>query len=525
MMPPIDPSVPAPVPAPSDAPTWAALLLCAHRRYKDARAVLTDDGALTYAQVFDRACRVAAWLHKAGAQAGDRVILAMENRPEVVVLERALALWGWVRVAVSARLHAKEIDYIAADCEARFVFCETRLAADFNGSATVVSVEPCAAAQYVLDDIFSDDVQLPVPPLPAIGPDDLCSLMYTSGTTGRPKGAMNTHRAWHAMASNLAAILPPIGPGDVLLHLAPMSHFSGSIASAYAAAGAMIATERHFTPADAPLQAAHVGATCIPLVPTMLNDLTRALRETGRSMPRGLKVVPYGGSSIAPRALIEARAVLGEVLMQIYGASEALVPVTSLSIEEHASGPDDPQRLATAGRPHPAIELRLSNVTDGVGEICVRGANVMTGYWGHPQQTAEVLDADGWYCTGDLGRFDVDGRVGIVGRKREMLISGGFNIYPAEIERVIAGVPGVAEVAVIGVPHARWGEAVKAYVVSEPGAAIGERDVIDSCLAELGSYKKPLWVEFVAALPRTSTGKVDKRSLAEQSSAAGEKSA
>lgn len=501
--------------APSDMPTWAALLTRAHQQHANAPAVLTDDAVLTYAEVLGRAECVAAWLFEAGATPGDRVILALENRPEVVAIERALALWGLVRVALSARLHPREIDYIAADCGARFILCESRLATELHVSATVIAAQACDGARHVLDDLFVAGARLPVPPRPTIGPDDLCSLMYTSGTTGRPKGAMNTQRAWHAMATHLTRIFPPIGPGDVLLHLAPMSHFSGSISSAYAAAGAAISTERRFVPAEVPAQVARVGATCIPLVPTMLNDLIRTLRETGQRVPDSLRVVPYGGASIAPRALMQARVALDGVLMQIYGSSEALVPVTSLSIAEHAPGPDDPSRLASAGRPYPGIDLRLADEIEGVGEICVRGDNVMTGYWGNPSQTAEVLSADGWYRTGDLGRFDEAGRISIVGRRREMLISGGFNIYPAEIERVIAGVPGVAEVAVIGVPHPRWGEAVRAYVVAEPGATLTEHDIVEGCLAELSSYKKPLSVEFLADLPRTSTGKVDKRSLIE----------
>jgi acyl-CoA synthetase (AMP-forming)/AMP-acid ligase II len=487
------------------ARTWAALLHAAHGVHADQRAVLTHDGALTYAQLLEQARHAAAWLHAKGLKKGDRVVLALENRPEMIALERALALWGLVRVAVSARLHPKEIGFIVDDARAAAVFCEPRLAEGLRDAMLVPSDR--------LADVFAEGAQLPVPVQPRIDAGDLCSLMYTSGTTGRPKGAMNTHGAWFAMASNLLDILPVAGPGDVLLHAAPMSHFSGSVSSAYLATGAAVATLARFDPHTVGAAARRVGATCMPLVPTMLNDLVRALKDGGEPLPASLKVVPYGGSPIATRALADARAALGPVLLQIYGASEALIPVTSLSTDGHAQGSNEAHRLASAGAAHPAVEVRIADPVDGIGEICVRGANVMSGYWGKPAESADALDAAGWYRSGDLGRIDADGRVAIVGRQREMLISGGFNIYPAEVERVIADLDGVREVAVVGAPHPRWGEAVSAYIVREAGARLDEKDIVDGCLAQLASYKKPLHIEFVDALPRTTTGKIDKLTL------------
>lgn len=497
----------------TDAQTWASLLHTAHMRYAQERAVLSKTGWMSYDDVYTGATRVAAWLHRFGLPKGARVILALDNRPEVVVIERALALWGWIRVAVSARLHAREIEYIAADCQASVVVCEARIADDLQADALVISAEPGVAASVSVSDLFQDQGEPPPPP--EISPDDVMSLMYTSGTTGRPKGAINTHRSWHAMATNLLAILPSVEPGDVLLHAAPMSHFSGSVSSAYMVSGAAIATLSRFSPKAMVHEAIRVGATCIPLVPTMLNDLVQAYKGQSETCLPGLRVLPYGGSSISVSTLISARKLLGDVLLQMYGSSEALVPVTSLSIEDHASGTDEIGRLGTAGTPFPGIQVRLENQIDGVGEICIRGANVMAGYWGRPQTTSEVLSAQGWYASGDLGILDESGRVRIVDRKRDVVISGGFNVYPAEVERVIAGLAEVAEVAVIGTAHPRWGESVKALIVLKPGARVTAEEVSAVCLTQLASYKKPLSVEFVAALPKTSTGKVDKRSLRE----------
>ncbi|QKJ88654.1 AMP-dependent synthetase and ligase [Paramixta manurensis] len=484
--------------------SWAALLWQAHRQYALQPAVRWPGGGWSWDEVMTHARGVAAWLHHLGVRKGDRVVIALENRPEVVCIERALALWGAVRVATGARLHPHEISYIAQDCNARVTIVENRLLPSLNVPGAIIAAEPCAEAAYSLPELFST-APLPCPPTPKIVGSDLCSLMYTSGTTGRPKGAMNSHRAWHAMATQLRALLPSPGPGDVLLHAAPMSHFSGSVAAGYIAAGAALATLRQWQPAQLAADADAVGATCVPLVPTMLHDLLDALRH-GAPAPQ-LRVLPYGGSPVSARLLTEAHARLGAVLQQFYGASEALIPLTSLSIAEHTI---NDARLTSAGQPHAGVEIMLLTPRDSGGEICVRGANVMLGYWNNPAATAAAIDAEGWYHTGDIGRFDAQGRLHIVGRQREMLISGGFNIYPAELERVIANLPGVAKVCVLGIPHPRWGEAVKAIIVPEPGYCLSEEEIINGCTAELARYKKPQQIEFVSELPLTGTGKVDK---------------
>ncbi len=489
--------------------TWAGLLGAAHAAYGQEPAVLAAGGWMTYDEVLCAARNVAASLHAMKVPFGARIVLALDNRSEMVVIERALALWGWVRVALSARLHPEEINYIVKDCEAAVVICETHIAAALQCDALVVSVDEHAGTYCSLPALLQGDHEPPA--LPAITPDDLASLMYTSGTTGRPKGAMNSHGAWFAMSTNMRSILPPTGPGDILLHAAPMSHFSGSVASAYAACGAAIATVAKFDAATILDAARRIGATCLPLVPTMLADI---VRDRGNATPvPTLKVLPYGGSSIPASVLIQARELLGDVLLQVYGMSEALIPVSSLAIADHRAGPDESRRLKSAGRVFPGIEVRLAGEVDGVGEIEVRGANVMRGYWNQPEQTGDVLDAEGWYATGDLGTIDGEHFLEIVGRKRDLVISGGFNIYPAEVERVIAQMPDVAEVAVIGMPDQRWGEAVVAIVVPKERASLEPVDIVTHCRAHLAGYKKPTRVEFVPALLKTSTGKVDKRAI------------
>jgi len=502
--------------------TWSGLLLDAHRRFGSRVAVLPDETAradtppLSYDALLAAAARVASALAALGADAGARIVLALDNRPEMVVLERALALWGYVRVALSPRLHPLEIDYIAGDCDATLVICETRHAAELKCAARVVPAEPQPGFALALPDLLDADDAVRAMPSPA--PDDVVSLMYTSGTTGRPKGAINTQRAWATMARNVAAMLPPIGEHDVLLHAAPMSHFSGSVSAAYLCGGAAIATLRRFDPAATLARARATRATCVPLVPTMIGALVQSLGqspEPGARPAPTLRALPYGGSPIAPGTVARARALFGPVLVQFYGMSEALIPVTCLPADEHGPGPDEHHRLSTAGRPVPGCEVRLDAVRDGIGEMCVRGPNVSAGYWSRDGMRA-ALDAHGWLHTGDLASVDAAGRLRIVDRTRDVLISGGFNIYPAEVERVIAGVAGVADVAVIGVPHERWGEAVMALIVAEPGRDVSDDAILDACRAQLAGYKKPLAIARLDALPKTSTGKTDKRRLRER---------
>lgn len=506
--------------------TWAALLQEAHRRYAGQVAVLPDlsdatstlQAPMTYRQLYEAASRVAGRLATL-APRGARVMFALDNRPETVVIERALALWGYVRVAVSPRLHPLELAFIAGDCGARVIVCEAHLAAALRESADeleIIPAEPVDGFGLTLAGLI--DARNDAPALPDILPDDIASLMYTSGTTGRPKGAINTHRAWAAMARRLLTRLPPARPGDILLHAAPMSHFSGSVSSAYMASGGAIATLRRFDPAATLDRARELEATCLPLVPTMLAALTReasTLKAHAPALP-ALRAIPYGGSPVAPATLERAHDIFGPVLVQFYGMSEALIPLTCLGIDEHDAGPEREHRLATAGSAVPGGDVKLDAVKEGIGEICVRGPHVSAGYWLTQDAMRPALDADGWLHTGDLASIDASGRFRIVDRSNDVVISGGFNIYPAEVERVIAGVHGVADVAVIGVPHEKWGEAVTALIVEEPGAHCADEDVLAACRAQIAGYKKPLSIERLDAFPKTSTGKTDKRALRER---------
>jgi acyl-CoA synthetase (AMP-forming)/AMP-acid ligase II len=322
------------------------------------------------------------------------------------------------------------------------------------------------------------------------------------------------------MIRNLMTELPIIYDTDLVLHAAPMSHLSGSIGTAYSAKGAAQTFLARFDPRKVLETIEGAGITVVPSVPTMLNALT-SICETEDFDLSTLRAIPYGGSAIAPQSLARAFDVFGEVLIQVYGLSEALVPLVALPPAAHRyeKGRPLPTRLGSAGRISPFVELRIVG-EDGsplplgeVGEIVVRGDTVMAGYWKRPDLTAEMIDGEGWASTGDLGFLDDEGFLHIVDRKKDVIVSGGFNVYPAEVERVIAGLEGVSEVVVVGTPNERWGEAVKAIVVARPGFALDANRVIGVCREHLASYKKPVEVEFVDRLPKGSTGKILRREL------------
>ena len=352
-------------------------------------------------------------------------------------------------------------------------------------------------------------------------PESLVWLPYTSGTTGQPKGVMVSHRALLACLRNLLVEMPPITPSDRVLHVAPMTHLSGYVGLACATRGAAQIPVAQFEPELVLRTIAEHRATVVPMVPTMINALLPAMEAQPHDVS-SVHTILYGGSAIAPDRLARAVTAFGPVFVQGYGLTEVAFPLASLSKEAHVFDPRQPPpgRLASAGRVTPFVELKLVS-PDGTiappgepGEIVARGDVTMSGYWNRPDETMATLTDDGWVSTGDVGRFE-DGFLHIVDRKKDMIVSGGFNIFPSEIENVISTLPGVDEVAVIGVPHERWGESVHAVIAVRPGATVTADDVDAVCRGRLASYKTPRSVEFVAEIPKTGTGKVMRRELRE----------
>jgi long-chain acyl-CoA synthetase len=492
--------------------TVASILERGYRQFADRPAVLCGDRSLSYGELGERAHRVAAGLQALGLEHGDRVLLLAGNLPEFFEVEHALFCGGFVRVAPSNRLHPKEIAHIAADCGAKALVVEpgwAEAAAELAGEAHLVVL-----GEDSYDDLLGSEVD--PPPLPA--EEDVAALLYTSGTTGAPKGATLTHRNYVAMVRNSMTQLPPCDPGDRVLHLAPLSHFSGYVSPVFFAGGAAHVVMPRWEPAQALREIERLGVTALTVVPAIINQLLPEAEEHVADVS-SLRLAVYAGSAIAPDRLGRAVRAFGPVFVQFYGLSETPMPLAALSQRDHAFEGDPPERLASAGRACPFIELKLTGpegeaaAPGDVGEIVVRGDVVMAGYWGKPEETAQMIDADGWAATGDLGRLDDKGYLYVVDRKKDMIVTGGYNVYPSEIENVISTLPAVAEVAVVGAPDERWGEAITAVVAPRPEMSVTDDEVVEVCRQSLADYKKPRTVDIVDEIPKTGSGKVKRREL------------
>ncbi len=507
--------------------TFSSLLERTYRDHADRIATRAEDGStVTYGALGERAHRIAGGLRARGIESGDRGLLLIGNLPQFFEVDHALMVGGFVRSALSVRLHIREVEHIAQDCTARVLFAERAWAQRiieareaFPTVDFVVSVDGAVDGAIELDDLVAEGVALdPI----AARPHDPLAILYTSGTTGLPKGATLSQANWLAMARNLMVELPPLHHSDVLLHVAPLSHLSGYLAPTFVPHGASNLTLPHFDPAQVLDVIERHRVTAVALVPTMLNLLLLEAEQRPRDTS-SLRVMLYGGSPIAPDRLARAIDTFGNVFVQVYGLSETPMPLTCLTQRDHELAGDASvgSRLSSAGRPSPFVEVRL--VTDGVdappgsvGEIMVRGDTVMLGYWAKPEETRQMIDDDGWASTGDLGRFDTDGYLTIVDRIKYMVVTGGFNVYPTEIEKTISQLPAVLEVAVVGVPDDRWGEALKAVIVVRPDHELTGEEVLRVCTENLASYKKPQSVEFVDSLPKTGSGKIMRRQIRDQ---------
>jgi acyl-CoA synthetase (AMP-forming)/AMP-acid ligase II len=508
--------------------TLTSVFAESYRRFAERPAVLHEDGVFcTYRQLGSMARRLAGGLGSLGLRRGDRAIVLSKNRPETFVIDHALPVGGFVRVALNYRLHVLEVVQIARDCSARLVFVdaarEVEIGAAFRDAgldAAVVALDKPTGhvtARYV--DLLDHPELEPC----VTEPEEMAWLPYTSGTTGEPKGVMLSHRSLLACARNLMVELPAIEVDDVVLHVAPLTHMSGYLAMTYAMRGAAQVCHADFDPERTLHAIGEFGATVVPMVPTMLGMLLPLLESAGEEgswNTESLHTVVYAGSAIAPSRLARLVTCLGNVFVQAYGLTEIPFPLASLSKEAHEFDPDrpPPQRLASAGRVSPFVEVRLrtregKDAEEGEeGEIQARGDTTMLGYWNRPEATAEVLLADGWAATGDVGRMQ-DGFLYIVDRKKDMIVSGGFNIFPAEIENAIATLDGVAEVAVVGVPDSRWGESVTAVVAVRSGCQVSAEDVFEVCLTNIAAYKRPRSVDFVEQLPKTGSGKIKRQEI------------
>ncbi|MBS4045758.1 MAG: long-chain fatty acid--CoA ligase [Alphaproteobacteria bacterium] len=470
---------------------------------------------LTYAETGRRVPRLAAGLVEAGKlQRGDRVALLLKNCPEY--WELLFALWhaGMVAVPVNAKLHAREVAWILDNAGAKLAVVSSALADELK------ALTPTPLILLESTD-FAALYDAPAVPVADVAPDDLAWLFYTSGTTGRPKGAMLTHRNLVAAVMNYFADVDHVSPRDCIIHCAPISHGSGLYGLPHVARGAnqVIPESGGFDPAETLELIAHWPGCSFFFAPTMVHRLVHAPQIAGADTSN-LKTIVYGGGPMYVADLQDAMRVLGPKLAQIYGQGEAPMTITGMDKGMHVDTghPRHLARLGSAGVARTDVEVRVVDADDNplpngeIGEIICRGDVVMAGYWRNPEASAQTL-RNGWLHTGDVGSFDDDGYLTLKDRSKDMIISGGSNIYPREVEEVLLQHPDVDEVSVVGKLHADWGEEVVAFVVRRDGAAVDEASLDALCLDHIARFKRPKQYRFLQALPKNNYGKVLKTEL------------
>jgi long-chain acyl-CoA synthetase len=489
----------------------------------EATALIQGDRRMSWAELYERACRVANLLAAHGVGAHDRVAFLEKNGIEHFEVFYGCALLNAVCVDVNWRLAAPEVEFIVNDANAK-VFIAGR---DFEPIVNAIAANlPSVNEILVIDGSGArTDYSAAVAMQPAVDPgvtqtdDDVAFQLYSSGTTGRPKGVMLTNRNFFGLLP-IAREMWELDDTSVNLAAMPLFHIGGGgWATAGQYVGAATVLIRDLDPAALVELIPRLGVTHGFVVPAVL-QFVLMVPGVDQADFSSLKVLVYGASPISEEVLAKSVTTFGCKFWQAYGLTETTGAVVNLPPEDHDPSGPNRHRLRSCGVPGPGVELRIANPDTGddceqgeVGEIWIRGQQVMLGYWNMPEETAKSINADGWFRSGDAGYLDADGYVYIHDRVKDMIVSGGENVYPAEVENVLMSHPAVADVAVIGVPHERWGETAKACVVRRSGVDVTEQDIIDFARERLAKFKCPTSVDWLDALPRNPTGKILKKDL------------
>lgn len=507
--------------------TLKPLYTNALRKYGERTAVQFNGRQLSYGALLGQACRAAHALIGAGITPGTRVALVMSNCLEYAVADQAIIQCGGAKVPLNDMLGEKEIRYILKDANVRvavvgpnFFDIIARNRAEWPELDLVVGLADaadCPEGFLPWADFLARGSE--TPPDVALKPDDLALIAYTGGTTGLPKGVLHTQQT---VALDMFSHIMEIGLQDDerLLLTSPLPHSAGFLMLAGLLKGATHFIERGFDPETVVRHIERDRITLVFMVPTMIYRVLDWIGEDSYDLG-SLRTVLYGAAPITVERLRQGLDRIGPVFMQLYGQTEAPNFITRLRREDHRPDPDAIHRLKSCGQPAAMAEVRIvdengRDVPPGEsGELAARTPYTMTGYHGLPDKTAETL-VDGWLRTGDIARQDKDGYIYLLDRSKDMIITGGMNVYTTEVENAIQGCPGVGQVAVVGLPHPDWGEAVTAFVVRAPGAATSEQQILNHCRDELSAYKRPKAVHFVDSLPLTAYGKLDKKALRAQ---------
>ncbi len=485
-------------------------------------AAIMGERRFSYREAWARGCRMANALIGLGLGPGERVASLEDNGLACVDLFLGAAIANVVRVPLYPRNGREAQIHMMRHTNCRLAVVDEKYAGEVEG---LIEVLPDLERIVFRDQDYEawlaghDDVD----PLIPFAPDDIYIIRHTGGTTGPSKGVAYTHKAWLAAGRDWAYALPTMGPGDKFLHVAPISHASGYLFVPVWLGGGAAVLMDGFNAAGTIETLEREAIKMTFLVPTMINMINTVLlaeREAGRA-PRDfsrLECLQTAAAPITDKTALTARELLGDVLYQLYGQTEA-VPAAMMGPGEWFAEIEGSEPLRACGRALPFAEIEIWDEANrrlplgSEGEIVVRCDGQMTGFWNNPEATGERM-VDGWVKTGDIGMLDQNGYLYMLDRSNDMIISGGFNIYPAELENVIVDHPAVIEAAVFGVPHEKWGETPMAVCQVAEGAAVAAEEIIRLCADRLGSYKKPAAVEFqTGPLPKSPIGKIMRKDL------------
>ncbi len=497
-----------------------SLTLQAMARYvPDRPAITSDRETLSYAAFEQQAAAIAGALRgRHGLKPGQRIGIVMENCAEFFPVLYGVWRAGLAAVPINAKLHPKELAWILANSDARLVIATPDLADRMTAQTGEVWPQIIATGTRDYTALLTGD---PISQVPG-GPEDEAWLFYTSGTTGRPKGAVLTHRNLLFMTHTYTADIDFIGPEDTMLHAAPLSHGAGLYGLAHVAHGSHnVVLGGSFDPERVLAAFTVFGNVSMWAAPTMIVRLINHPRA-GRADTRGLKTIIYGGAPMYLADLKRGIDLFGPKFFQVYGQGESPMTITGLTKAMHADAthPDYEARLGSAGVARTGVGFRIVDEAGcelppgEIGEIITRSDCVMQGYWSNPESNAKSL-RDGWLWTGDLGSVDASGFLTLKDRSKDLIISGGSNIYPREIEEVLLTHPDVLECAVVSRPHPDWGEEVIAYIVARPAGSATAEALDALCLANIARFKRPKEYRFTEALPKNNYGKVLKTELRE----------
>ncbi len=497
------------------------------REHADVEFAVLGDRSMTYAEAAAEANRLANAFVSAGLEMGDRVAILSKNSIEYPLLFYAAAKAGVVPVPLNYRMAAPEWVYMMNDAQAKMLVASAAYVSVVDGFRSELK----AVERFVAIDADGvegwDDYrqwiadQAPTPPDRVVSDDDDVYQMYTSGTTGHPKGAVLTHRAVTSQIAQIAVVYSGT-PGDRMLIVAPVYHAAAAItAFATVCMGGCLYIQEDFNPLEVVRALSEERIVRTTLVPAMIQACLVFVPDIGERRYDDLERIAYGAAPIAEETLRRAAQAFKCEFVQAYGMTETTAILTYLLPSDHKRAlKDKPNLLLSAGRPLLGTEVRIVDEDDNpvpngtIGEIIARGPQIMRGYWNMPDETAEALRG-GWLHTGDAGVLDDEGYVYVQDRVKDMIVSGGENVYPRVVEDVLFQHPAVADAAVIGIPDKQWGETVKAVVVLRAEATATEEEIIDFCRDKLGGYERPRSVDFVSTLPRNPSGKVLKRQLRE----------